>query len=283
MTLVQKASRYTCIFALFAVILCGEAAYSANNSWGQQFQDEWREWCSATKQELNDAHVFDSKAEYPGIEIDADGVAFISFESLRIPYVVGENPEIAIKHVRDGATSLRVSYESGLKIVVGPMMLDPIRNVFKRLVPELTEEIEAYVVEKYGSLEGFTASHFRGNPDLVHLRFEGYEFTTDDIDCTLANVDETLRKIALIVASASADYVATQAGDDVAYWSKNGLPGVVTKQQTRFSRGSEGPRVIWSGEFIDNDNIWQVIISFGVEAQDQYDRLGILLANPRLK
>lgn len=267
-------------FSFFSLAIYTNTVHSADDSPETTFQKEWREWCDSTKRELKDLLVFDARAECPDAQADIDGLDFVEFESIRIPYVIDERPEIAINQVREGEASLRISYESGLRIVAAPMMRNPIRNVFERLMPEVTEGIEDYVVAKYGSLEGFTASSFGRSADFVHLRFEGHKFTTEDIDCSLENIDETLRKIPMIMASASADYSAIQTGEDAAYWSKNKVPGVVTRQQTQFSRGGQGPRVIWSGEFIEQDEIWQVIISFGVEHQDQYDRLGLLLANP---
>lgn len=280
MLLVRKVRFYVTCFALLSMMLSIDATDAARDIRKNQFQKEWHEWCNAAKHELSDLVVFDASAEYLDKQIAADGVDFIKFVSVRVPYITAGDPEITIKEVREGVTSLRVSYESGLRIEAAPMMRNPIHNVFERLVPELSEAVNAYVVEKYGSLEGFTTSHFGKGPDFVRLRFEGHKFTTADIDCSTVNLDETLKKIPMIMAAANADYAAAKAGEDVTYWSENEVPGIVTRQQEQFAAGEHGIRVLWQGEFIDADDIYQVIISFGIEDQDRYDRLGQLLAHP---
>jgi hypothetical protein len=280
--LVRKAGLY-CVFLIwFSVAACGDVLHSTSDGFEHRLQQEWHQWCETTKQELVDFLVFDAIAEWPDAKVDINGIDFVGFEDLRIPIFVDEMPEIVVSRTGAEGIFLRISYESGLRIVAFPAIPNPIDNVFERLMPEVTEGIEAYVLEKYGSVERFTSSNFGAGADFVHLRFEGHKFTTKDIECT-SGIDETLRKIPLIMASASSDYAAMRAGENIAYWSKNNLPGVVTRQQTQFSSGEQGLSVIWSGDFIDEERIWQVIISFDVEHQDRYDRLGLLLANPSLK
>ena len=267
---------------LLSVTLLGKEAFSADRDLDPELKTEWLDWCNHVRSELRGLQIFDTKADFATAEIDAEGVRFIEFESIRVPYFVDEPSTISVKRGLEGGPWLRISYESGLRILATSMMRNPIDNVFDRLVPELTEPVKAYLIEIYGSLEGFTIHAFSGVPDFVHLSFEGYKFTTEDIDCS-GSIENTLRKISAIMASASADYAAVMAGEDVAYWSSNSVPGVVTRQEVAVSRGSLGPRILWSGEFIDDDEIWQVIISFGVENQGRYDRLGRLLANPGLE
>lgn len=274
---VMAAKAVAIIFS--SMIVLSNAVLSANETFDSDLQREWLDWCFGVKEELRDLRVFDAKASHASAEPEADGVRFIEFESLRIPYIVDETPSISVKRGLEGGPWLRISYDSSLRILATAKMRHPVTNVFENLVPELPEGIEAYIVERYGSLEGFTSDAFGGVPDFFHLRFEGHKFTTEDIDCD-ASIEDTLWQIPSILASGSADYAAIRAGEDVAYWSNNKMPGVVTRQQTQFSTGNLGPRILWSGEFIAVDEIWQVIVSFDVENQDRYDRLGGLLANP---
>lgn len=273
---------YVASALLLAGDLLGTESFSYDHDSDPQLQTEWLNWCIHVKSELGELKIFETKAVFVNSEVDAEDVRSIEFESIQIPYPVDEPSTISVRHGLDGTPQLRISYESGLKILAAPMERNPIDNVFDKIVPELSGDVKAYVVEAYESEEGFTTQIFGGVPDLAQLRFEGYNFTTDDINCG-ENIEETLRKIVVIIASVSADYAAVMAGEDVAYWSSNSVPGVVVRQEVPVSRGSLGPRILWSGEFFGDDGFWQVTISFGVDDQDRYDRLGALLANPALE
>ncbi len=282
MILWRKMITSVALIVFVSVFLLEGGVFASDQTLDPELQREWRDWCYGVKDELGALRVFDAKAQYVSALPNSGGVRFIEFESLRIPYIVDEIPSISVKRGLEGGPWLRISYESGLRILATSMMRNPVPNVFDNLVPELTPGIKAYIIENYTSLENFTTQVFGGSPDFVHLGFEGYRFTTEDIDCS-GRIEDTLRLIPALLASGSADYKAVLAGEDVAYWSSNRVPGVVTRQEVAVSRGSLGPRILWSGEFIDDDEIWQVIISFGVENQGRYDRLGRLLANPGLE
>lgn len=273
---------YVALALLLAGGLLGNESFSDDHDSDPLLQAEWLNWCNNVKSELGELKIFETKAVFVASEVDAEDVRFIEFESIQVPYLVDEPSTISVRRGLDGTPQLRISYDSGLRIFAATMERNPIDNVFDKIVPELSGDLKAYVVEAYESEEGFTTQIFGGVPDLAQLRFEGYNFTTGDINCG-ESIEETLRRIVVIIASVSSDYAAVMAGEDVAYWSSNSVPGVVIRQEVPVSRGSLGPRVLWSGEFFGDDEFWQVTISFGVADQDRYDRLGALLANPALE
>ena len=277
-----KRATFFAAFVIASSMLFLGKSFAKGPAMDAELLEEWDAWCIAVKEELRELRVFDTKAKFLSDVPDTTDVQFIEFESIRIPYVANEVPSISVKRGLDGGPWLRVSYDSGLRILATTMFPHPVPNVFENLVPTLTPGIEAYIVDKYGSLENYSRQAFGISPEFSQIRFKGYRLTTANIDCS-KGIEATLKVIPAILASASADYRAVVAGKDVAYWSSNALPGVVTRQEVPHWTGDLGPRIYWSGEFQGEDDVWQVILLFDIEKQEQYDRLGRLLANPGLE
>ena len=241
---------------------------------------ELLDWCGRVKQELGHQRIFDTEAAFVSDVIDTKDIGFADFESIQVPYIVDKPFTISVERGVYGSPRLRIVYESGLTVFAAPILPDPICDIFDWILPELPSGLRGYVFQRYGSTEEFTRQIFGGVPDYAQLRFEGYAFTTEDIDCT-EGFEETVRKVTLIMASASPNLLAL-SGKDVAYWSQNSNPGIVIRQEVPTARGDFGPRIHWLGKFFGDDEIWQVLISFNMADKERYDRLGPLLANPGL-
>lgn len=240
----------------------------------------WDMWCTNIRQELLDAHIFDTNADKIGLVEKPEGISFFQYGPISVPYVINEFPKISISEIGDPRTGIVIEYDSGITITVFGKQLDALDNVFEHFSINLPLEIEGHVTKYFSSLKKFTEEMFDQPLSVLDLMISGYKLTPIDLECSKTSIFHDLVRLPKILAAGSADYSAIKAGNDIAYWSSNALTGVVSRQAESFGLGGNEPRVLWTGRFADGMQGYTVIISFKAKDINQYDVLGKLLANP---
>lgn len=240
----------------------------------------WHEWCASLKAELKSGYVFDTRAKKPPGNPSGRTASFIEFDSLIVPVPEEKPKKMSIAHRDSGYATLDLSYESGLQILVSRKKKEVINDVFERFSIDMPGSIMNYLSSKYGSGHELIRAIYKQPVSFLDLRISGFRLTTDDLSCDAKSIEDTLAKIPMVLAAASSDFSASQAGEDVAFWSENSMPGVITRQKEAFSPASERLRVIWSGEFMGDTSTYQVFISFYLDDSETFDFLGYYLANP---
>lgn len=282
MQLFEKIRSRIVVSLLFILILFFSfPIYAKEEIDRNSIEGVWHDWCATIKAELKSAYVFNTRANNPSMGSSGGAVRFVDFDSLIIPVPEEEAKKISIKHGDSGYATFKLFYESGLRISVSRKNSEIITDVFERFSIDLPAEIANYLSSKYGGGPEPHWGIFQQPVSFLDLRISGFRLTPDDLNCDAKFIEETLEKIPRILAAASSDFSASQSGKDVAFWSENGISGVITRQEEAFSPASEKLRTIWSGEFMKGSSTYQVLISFFSDDSETFDFLGYHLAKPR--